>query len=59
MNRPAGRVLHAAVHLLDRQLRDRNKVLCGKVDDVELERGETGEWYVTALLTGPGHRTIR
>ena len=31
-----GRVLHAALHLLDRQMRDRHGTLCGKVDDLEL-----------------------
>ncbi len=50
----AGRVLHAELHLLDRQLRDREGKLCGKVDDLELERAESGELYVTALLTGRG-----
>jgi hypothetical protein len=55
----AGRVYHAALHLLDRQLRDRDLVLCGKVDDLELERNESGSWYVTAVLTGPGHLLYR
>jgi hypothetical protein len=55
----AGRVYHAALHLLDRQLRDRNLVLCGKVDDLELDRAESGPWYVTAVLTGPGHLLYR
>lgn len=55
-----GRVLHAALHLLDRQLRDRHGQLCGKVDDLELERnGETGALYVTAVLSGPGHLLYR
>jgi hypothetical protein len=55
----AGRVYHAALHLLDRQLRDRNRVLCGKVDDLELEQAESGTWYVKAVLTGPGHLLYR
>ena len=59
MTAAAGRVLHAALHLLDRQLRDRNLVLCGKVDDLELDRSESGSWYVTAVLTGPGHLLYR
>ncbi len=50
----AGRVLYASLDLLDRQLRDRDKVECGKVDDLELVRDGDGTWYVTALLTGPG-----
>ena len=55
-----GRVLHAALHLLDRQLRDRHGQLCGKVDDLELERNEeTGALYVTAVLSGPGHLLYR
>jgi hypothetical protein len=51
---PTGRVLHASLDLLDRQLRDRNKVECGNVDDLELTRSDDGTFYVTALLTGPG-----
>jgi hypothetical protein len=50
-----GRVLYAALDLLDRQLRDRHGVLCGNVDDLELERtADSGELYVTALVSGPG-----
>ncbi|MEA2646405.1 MAG: hypothetical protein QOE92_1488, partial [Chloroflexota bacterium] len=40
MIQPRERVL-LGLELLDRQLRDRNDRLCGKVDDVELEAGET------------------
>ncbi len=59
-HQPAGRVLHAALHLLDRQLRDRNGELCGNVDDLELEQSpDTGEWYVTAIRTGPGNLLYR
>ena len=51
----AGGVLHAALHLLDHQLRDRDGRLCGKVDDLELTRSaDTGTIYVTAILSGPG-----
>jgi len=50
----AGRVLHAELDLLDRQLRDRDGQLCGNVDDLELSPSESGELYVTALLSGPG-----
>jgi hypothetical protein len=50
-----GHVLHASLDLLDRQLRDRHGVLCGKVDDLELSRSpDTGAVYVTAIVTGPG-----
>ena len=56
----SGRVLHAALHLLDRQLRDRHGRLCGKIDDLELERNDdTGDLYVTAILSGPGHLLYR
>jgi hypothetical protein len=51
----AGRVLHAGLHLLDRQLVDRTERLCGKVDDLELSDPDgDGNLYVTAVLTGPG-----
>jgi sporulation protein YlmC with PRC-barrel domain len=55
-----GRVLHAGLQLLDRQLVDRRGVLCGKVDDLELEPSEDGRtWYVTAIVTGPGALMVR
>jgi hypothetical protein len=54
-----GRVLHAALHVLDRQLRDRHGELCGKVDDVELERAADGTWYVSTINSGPGHLLYR
>jgi len=50
----AGRRLYLALHLLDRQLVDRNGRLAGKVDDLELEQGDSGDLYVTGILTGPG-----
>lgn len=50
-----GRVLHAGLELLDRQLLDRDGRRCGKVDDVELGRiGRDRAVYVTAIHTGPG-----
>ena len=52
---PSGRVLHAGLALLDRQLVDRSGRLCGKVDDLELtEPDESGNIYVAAIITGPG-----
>lgn len=48
------RALWAALHLLDRQLIDRDGRMCGNVDDVELELDEDGRAYVSALLSGPG-----
>ena len=51
----AGRVMHAGLQLLDRQLVDRTGRLCGKVDDLELsEPDEQGARHVTAVLSGPG-----
>jgi hypothetical protein len=49
-----GRHLFAALHLLDRQLVDRDGVLCGKVDDLELTPTEDGTLYVSAVVSGPG-----
>jgi hypothetical protein len=54
-----GRVLHAELELLDRQLRDREGRLCGKVDDLELTRSDDGHLYVTALLSGRGTLLVR
>jgi sporulation protein YlmC with PRC-barrel domain len=51
----AGRRRYLGLHLLDRQLVDRNGRMAGKVDDLELTPNETGDTlYVTAILTGPG-----
>lgn len=48
----AGRVLHAQLHLLDRQLIDQQSgELVGKVDDVELDL-EAGPPVVSALISG-------
>ena len=48
----SGRVLHAQLHLRDRQLIDqRNGRLLGKIDDVELDL-EADPPVVTALITG-------
>jgi hypothetical protein len=49
-----GRRLDAALRLLDHQLVDRDGRLCGKVDDLELERRDDGSLVVTGILTGPG-----
>jgi sporulation protein YlmC with PRC-barrel domain len=51
----AGRVIHAGLQLLDRQLVDRDGQLCGKVDDLELtEPDDAGRVFVDAVLSGPG-----
>lgn len=53
--RPAGRLIHAGLHLLDRQVVDADGMLCGKVDDLELlESEDGGAPYVAAILGGPG-----
>lgn len=59
MTEPAGRVLHATLDLLDRQLRDRDAVLCGNVDDLELRRDDDGRLYVTHLVAGGGALALR
>jgi sporulation protein YlmC with PRC-barrel domain len=54
------RELYAGLHLLDRQIIDREGRYSGKVDDLELERDEaTGHLFVTAVLTGPGTLAYR
>jgi sporulation protein YlmC with PRC-barrel domain len=52
----AGRSLDAGLRLLDRQLIDRDGMLAGKVDDLELTPSEEDPrvLYVTAILAGPG-----
>jgi sporulation protein YlmC with PRC-barrel domain len=51
----AGRVIHAGLGLLDRQLVDRTGHLCGKVDDIELtEPDELGNVHLAAIVCGPG-----
>lgn len=50
----AGKDYYLGLNLLDRQLVDRQERLVGKVDDLELERGDDGSLVVTAILSGPG-----
>jgi hypothetical protein len=52
-DQPAGRVLDLNLHLLDRQVIDTEGLLVCKVDDLELEPGEDGALYVSAILVGP------
>jgi hypothetical protein len=54
-----GRRLWAALHLLDRQLLDRNGRPAGCVDDIELSATGDGSLYVSALLSGPGRLAPR
>jgi len=49
-----GRELYAGLHLLDRQLIDRDGRLCGNVDDLELTSTPDGTVYVSAVISGPG-----
>jgi sporulation protein YlmC with PRC-barrel domain len=44
--------LHIDFHLLDRQIVDRDGMMIGNVDDVELQPGDDGELRVVALLVG-------
>lgn len=44
----------AALHLLDRQVLDRDGEPVAKVDDIELIARDDGRLVVAALLTGPG-----
>lgn len=48
------RVLDLSADLLDRQVCDSDGMQVCKVDDLEFELGEDGEWHVTAILAGPG-----
>jgi sporulation protein YlmC with PRC-barrel domain len=45
--------------VLDRQLVDANNVPCGKVDDIEVEGGASGELKIKALLVGNGAASDR
>jgi sporulation protein YlmC with PRC-barrel domain len=54
MGRAAGRVRDAHLHLLDRQIVDREGRLAGNVDDLELTvPDDGGAPWVSALLAGP------
>jgi sporulation protein YlmC with PRC-barrel domain len=50
---PEGGVYYAGLHLLDRQMVDREERDCGNVDDLELDERD-GRLRVTALVAGPG-----
>ena len=47
------RAIDAVLHLLDRQVVDRDGLMVCKVDDLELTEHQDGTWEVTALLAGP------
>ena len=50
----AARRLWAGLTMLDKQLLDRNGVLCGNVDDLELEESEDGTLLVVGIRSGAG-----
>jgi hypothetical protein len=56
MDLPArGRRLHAALHLLDRQILDADSMMAGKVDDLEFEQPDDGTGpYVANIRSGLG-----
>ncbi len=47
------RELQLNLHLLDRQIVDSDGRLVAKVDDLEIERTDSGDLVVTAILIGP------
>jgi hypothetical protein len=49
-----GRVLDAALDLLDRQIIDADGVPAGKVDDLRLQEMEDGSLVIVEILSGPG-----
>jgi sporulation protein YlmC with PRC-barrel domain len=49
----AGRQLDVHLHLLDRQVVDPDGHFVCKVDDLDLQIGEDGHPYVTAISVGP------
>lgn len=58
--RPAGKVLNARLHLLDRQVLDVDAEPVVTVDDLELTAADGSDWpdgstavHVSALLSGP------
>jgi sporulation protein YlmC with PRC-barrel domain len=49
----SGEALDAVLHLMDRQVVDRDGLMVCKVDDVELTEHPDLSWEVTGLLAGP------
>lgn len=47
-----GRVLDVNLHLLDRQIVDRDGEFVAKVDDLEFERGADGTLYIAKIMVG-------
>jgi sporulation protein YlmC with PRC-barrel domain len=53
MGAVTGRQYDAVLSLLDRQVVDPDGGALAKIDDIELEPGENGELWVSAILSGP------
>jgi sporulation protein YlmC with PRC-barrel domain len=53
MPRPDDDALDAVLHLLDRQVVDRDGRMVCKVDDLEVTEHTDGTWEITGLLAGP------
>jgi hypothetical protein len=49
----SGRILDVNLHILDRQIVDRDGQFVAKVDDLEFERGADGALYVAKIMIGP------
>lgn len=58
-DRPQGRTLDLNLHLLDRQVIDRDGRMVCKVDDVEFDRGADGSLYIAKILIGARARARR
>jgi hypothetical protein len=56
MSEVARRTIDAGLYLLDRQIVDKNGLLAGKVDDLELTFPDGTEEppFISAILSGPG-----
>ncbi len=51
----SGVEIDIGLHVLDRQLLDKNGRRCGNVDDLAIEGGPGEEAEVVAILVGPGY----
>jgi sporulation protein YlmC with PRC-barrel domain len=51
----SGSQIDIRLHVLDRQLLDKNGRRCGKVDDLAIEGGAGEAPEVVAILVGPGY----
>jgi hypothetical protein len=51
----SGKELEIGLHVLDRQLLDKDGRRCGNVDDLAIEGGPGEQPEVVAILAGPGY----